>query len=159
AGGKSSDFKRAVSFFAQEVPRLSRTVAPLLRELSAQAYLSRPPSIGALCLSGLDPGDCIGNALVVDGKATAAAVKQWQRQHRYASAGIGASTFAVTTALLVWHGAQVDRAEDAVAAFGRTADNARWLGRERLRLVRSWTKSAMRPRDLPLSPRRRSSPS
>lgn len=128
----SADFKRAVGLFAQDVPRVSRGIAPLLRELGASAYLSRPPTVTDLSLTGREPGDCVGDPLAVDAQETSVAAQQRSRRHLQIAAALTGGAVAAAAGLLGWHRVTVGHAEDAVSALVKTAADARSLGRERV---------------------------
>ena len=130
--GGSADFKRAVGLFAKGVPRISRGLAPLLRELAAAAYLSRPPPVTDLSLSGLEPGDCVGDPLVVDVRESSAAARHWTQRHIQIAAALAAGAVLAAAGLLGFHRAAVVRAEEAVDALVKAAADARSLGRERV---------------------------
>ena len=131
-GGSAADFKRSNALFARDIPAISRGIAPLLRGLATSSYLSRPPAIDDLALSGLEPGDCIGDSLAVDTSESDEAAKRWTQRHMQIAGALAGGAIVAAAALLGWHGSTVSRAEDAATALARAAEDARPLGRERV---------------------------
>ena len=128
----SEDFKLAVELFATTLPLLSRKLTPLLRRLAPPTYFSRPPAVTDLSLTGLEPGDGVGDPLGVDRRETSKAKQHWRQRHIQIAAALAGGAVLAAAGLLGWHGVTVGRAEDAVNAFVKAADDARALGRERV---------------------------
>ncbi len=129
----SADFKRAVGLFAKGFPRISRGLAPLLRELATAAYLLAPAAChrplaeraraGRLrrrSAGGRRPRELGGGAW------------HWTQRHIQIAAALAAGAVLATAGLLGFHRAAVVRAEEAVDALVKAAADARSLGRERV---------------------------
>jgi hypothetical protein len=110
--------RRAVAFFTDRVPELSRALEPFLRELLAPGPSARTPSIEGIYLDGRDAVDNVGEPFIVDaGSADAAIAARKRRILAVGAAVVGAAALVSaigTTILYVHHRGQVDAALEAV---------------------------------------------
>lgn len=124
------EFRRALGFFNDALPRISRALAPFLKELLGSGHLASAPVLDGLYLSGLAPAEQAASPFSVESGSTEAAVSRFRKKHLLLAAAIAVGLGLATAGLLAYHSSQLQDATTAVTVFKQAAEDADIRGKD-----------------------------